>query len=331
MPRRIGVTKMRIRPMLPLGVMVVLFAILFAVTAFVIIRNKLSILDKAFTLIRLLAIFSLAFVIGIRPVIVEQKYEFNTKNLDVLFIVDNTISMWALDYNGNHPRMDAVKKDVDFIFDELAGSNFSLVTFDDTSHILSPFTQDGQYVRDYFDTFTTPESYYAKGSDLSLPYQDIGALLRSSAKKENRKCIVFYISDGEITNGKELTDFSEYAEYIDSGVVMGYGTKTGGKMKEEESSSYYIYDYSTHDDAVSVINEDNLQKIASDFGVPYYNMFEQNAAFRGEVQLMKESAKVVTNNGEGIEAFKDTYYWFAIPLALLLALEIILIVKRGRL
>ena len=311
--------------------MVVLLALLFGATVYVVIRNKENIISKVFTLIRFAIIYGLVFIIGIRPMTVERKYEFDTKNLDVLFVVDTTISMWAQDYNGTHKRMEAVKKDVDFIFDELAGSNFCLITFDDTSHIMSPFTQDAQFVKDFFDTFESPASYYAKGSDLSLPHKDIGDMLRSSSKKENRKRIVFYISDGEITNGDGVTDFSEFAQYIDEGAVMGYGSAEGGKMLDGDSSSYYVYDYSTHDDALSVIDEDNLKKIASDLGVTYYNMYNQNAALRGAVDLIKESSKVVTEDGEGAETEKDMYYWFAIPLALMLTLEIIMIARRGKL
>ncbi|MCR5343140.1 MAG: VWA domain-containing protein [Butyrivibrio sp.] len=322
---------MSIRPMLPLGIMIIFFALLCGATAFVIIRNKLNIADKIFTLIRLFVIYALVFVIGCRPVILEKKYEFSTKNLDVLFVVDTTISMWAEDYNGRQTRMKGVTKDVESVIDELAGSNFGLVTFDDTSHVLSPFTQDGQYVKDLFETFVSPEVFYAKGSDLSLPYKDIDALLRSSAKKENRKTIVFYISDGEITNGKELTDYSDLAGYIDSGAVLGYGSDEGGKMKDGGEGTYYIYDYTTYDDAVSRIDEGNLQKIATDLGVPYYNMYKNNESLQGAVSMIKESSKTVTQDGKGVETAKDTYYWYAIPLALMLLLEIIMIIRRGRL
>jgi Ca-activated chloride channel family protein len=326
---RIGTSKMSIRPNLPVGIMLLIFLCLFAGTAVLIIGSKLKTREKIFSLIRMSLIYVLVLVIGLRPVMVETKYEFATKNLDVLFVVDNTMSMWALDYNGRKTRMEGVMKDVNFIMDELAGSNFGLVTFDDSAHVLSPFTQDMQYIRDLFDTFKSPDSYYAKGSDLSIPYQDIEALLLSSARKENRKTIVFYISDGEITNGKQMKDYSELAQYIDAGAVLGYGSAEGGKMKETYGYSY-VYDYSTHKDAISRIDEENLGSIAEQMGIEYLNMNSGNVALSGAVELIRESSKTVIESGTGAEVQKDIYYFFTYPLILLLLFEIYSFVRRGR-
>jgi Ca-activated chloride channel family protein len=321
---------MSIKPILPIGVLLLVVAALFGVTALLIIRNKFNTKEKIASLLRMSAIYVLILVIGLRPVIPETQYEFATKNLDVLFIVDNTISMWALDYNGRRERMSGAIKDANYIMNELAGSNFGLVTFDNTAHVLSPFTQDMQYIRDLFDTFESPDSYYAKGSDLSIPYQDIDALLRSSARKENRKTIVFFISDGEITNGKELVDYSELSQYIDSGAVLGYGSESGGKMRE--SFGYgYVYDYDTYSDAISRIDEENLNKIASDLGVTYLNMNSGNTALEGAVELIKESSKTVIESGMGAEIERDIYYFFAYPLILMVLFEIVIFVRRGRL
>lgn len=330
-PGRIGFAKMSIRPIIHPAILLVLLAILFGITALAVIRNKFKTSDKVFTLFRFLVIYTCAFIIGIRPVIVEENYEYSTKNLDVLFVVDTTISMWAEDYNGSHTRMECVKKDVDRIIETLAGSNFALVTFDNSSHVLAPFTQDEKYVKDFFDTFTSPESYYAKGSDLEVPYKDIESLLKSSNKKEGRKTIIFYISDGEITNEKPLTDHSAFSELIDDGAVLGYGTEEGGRMRDGEETTYYIYDYSTHDDAVSKIDEDNLQKIADDMGVSYFNMFEQSDSLQGKVEMIRQGSGDVMNRGKGVEKYKDTYFYFAYFMVIMLFLEMMIAVRRGRL
>ena len=330
MRSRIGITEMSIQPIFPLGAMLAVFAVLFLTTAYLVIRNKSKTGDRIATLFRLTFIYVLVLVIGIRPVLVETQYEFATKNLDVLFIVDNTISMWAQDYNGKKERMEGVRKDVNYIIDELAGSNFGLVTFDDTAHVLAPFTQDLQYIRDLMTTFTTPDSYYAKGSDLSIAYKDIESLLLSSNRKENRKTIVFFISDGEITNGKELRDYSELGQYVDAGAVLGYGSAEGGRMKDSYGSGY-IYDYTTHKDAVSRIDEDNLVKIAEGLGIEYMNMNTGNSSLVGSVELIKEGSKTIIESGSGAEVRKDLYFYLAYPLMLMVLIEIILFSRRGRL
>ncbi len=328
---RNGFAKMSIRPIIHPVILLVLLVILFGVTALAVIRNKFKTSDKIFTLFRFFLIYACAFIIGIRPVIVEENYEYSTKNLDGLFVVDTTISMWAEDYNGSHTRMECVKKDVDRIMKTLEGSNFALVTFDNSSHVLAPFTQDEKYVKDFFDTFVSPESYYAKGSDMEVPYKDIGSLLKSSNKKEGRKTIIFYIGDGEITNDKPLTDHSAFSELIDDGAVLGYGTEEGGKMRDGEETTYYIYDYSTHDDAVSKIDEDNLQKIADDMNVPYFNMYDKGESLQGKVEMIRQGSGDVMNSGKGVEKYRDIYFYFAYFMVFMLFLEMMIAVRRGRL
>ncbi len=321
---------MSTRPILSVGVLVAILVIAMGATAFLIFRSKVNSKEKIFSLMRLYVIYVLAFIIGLRPVAMETRYEFATKNLDVLFVVDNTISMWAKDYDGKKERMSGVRRDVSFVINELAGSNFGLVSFDDTAHVLSPFTQDMQYIKNLLYTLESPDSYYAKGSDLSVPYQDIDALLRSSSKKENRKTIVFYISDGEVTNGDEIKDYSDLAQYIDAGAVLGYGSETGGKMKNSYGSGN-VYDYNAHRDAISMIDEGNLTMIAEQLGVTYLNLNSGNEALMGYVDIIKDSSRTIIESGDGAEVERDTYYFFAIPLALMVLLEMVIVVRKGHL
>ena len=320
---------MRIQPIFPVVLMLLVFAIVLGFTVAIICRNQIQTKEKIFAIARLGIIYLLVLCIGLRPVTVDENYEFSAKNLDVLFIVDTTISMWAEDYNGKNKRMEGVVDDAHYIINELAGCNFALVTFDDSAHVLAPFTQDFKYIENLFDTFSIPDSYVASGSDLSMPYKDIESLLLSSSRKENRKTIVFYISDGEITNGTKLKSYAELAQYVDGGAVFGYGTQKGGKMKE--GSWGYLYDYDTHKDALSKIDEENLKQIADDLGIDYQNVNNGNAPIKGTIEIIKESSKTIIENDKGAEIYKDTYYFFAIGLAIMLLLELAIIIKKGRL
>ncbi|WP_175560270.1 vWA domain-containing protein [Butyrivibrio sp. YAB3001] len=273
-------------------------------------------------------IYLLVLVIGLRPVKVDTKYEFSTKNLDVLFVIDTTISMWARDYNGYNPRMVGVKEDVNAILNELAGSNFGLVTFDNSSHVLAPFTQDLKHISNLVDILAVPDSFDASGTNMVVPYMDIDGLLQSSNKKENRKTIVFYISDGEITTEEGKTSYAELSKYIDSGAVLGYGSENGGKMKEGYD---YIYDPETHKDALSKIDEENLKQIAEDLGVQYLNMNGGNAGLKGLIEIIKEQSTTIVEQGDGAEKYIDTYYIFAALLAAMLMIEGLVYIRKGRL
>jgi Ca-activated chloride channel family protein len=154
------------------------------------------------------------------------------------------------------------------------------------------------------------------------------ALLLSSNKKENRKTIVFFISDGEVTNENMEMSYSEFAQFIDSGAVLGYGSAAGGKMKEYHS---YVYDYETHDDAISRIDEDNLKRIADEMGVQYLNMNGGNTALAGIIEIIKEQSATVVEQGDGAERYVDIYYYFAALLAAMLLVETIVFIRKGRL
>ena len=320
---------MSIRPIFPVALMIFVFFLALLITLTIVYRNPIRLKDKILATVRIGLIYVLTLCIGLRPVIVDEEYEFSTKNLDVLFVVDTTLSMWAEDYNGQNMRMDGVIDDAEYIINELAGSNFALVTFDDKANVLSPFTQDFHYIENLLSTLYSPDSETATGSDLSLPYKDIESLLLSSSRKENRKTIVFYFSDGEITNGSELASYEDLAQYVDDGAVFGYGTESGGKMKD--GSWGYIYDYETHQDAVSRIDEENLKLVAEDLGISCYNVNDGNSAIKGGIELIKQSSKTIVEKGLGAEVFKDIYYYFAIILALVLVWELVVIVRKGRL
>ena len=47
--------------------------------------------------------------------------------------------------------------------------------------------------------------------------------------------------------------------------------------------------------------------------------------------MIRQGSGNVTQSGEGMEIYKDTYFYFAIPLVIILFLEIMIVVRRGRL
>ena len=158
-----------------------------------------------------------------------------TRNLDVAFVVDTTISMWAEDHKAQdlnqsdrnlqgsgtkstfiQTRMDGVKRDIYSIMNALPGSNFSLIKFDNGAEIMTPFTQDIDAVYDMVDNLSMPAYATARGSSLNTAHEALKAMLESAGLKDrNRKTIVFVFSDGETTDGSTLMNFSDLAGMID--------------------------------------------------------------------------------------------------------------------
>ena len=271
-----------------------------------------------------LSIIVLLFAVNLRPMISSGNAYTASNNLDVLFAIDTTISMIAEDYNGGS-RLDAVKADVKYIVDQLNGARFSIISFNDRTRVVTPFTKDGNLVAEAAGILNVPDEYYAKGSSLNIALDEIiNSFERASS--DERVCVLFFISDGEITNDDTLKSFSSVKKYVKGGAVLGYGTLTGGKMLIADRytlESEYLKDRSDwpYKTAVSVIDERNLQAIADDIGVQYVHMTQQSQVKNvlSEVKKMMEQ----DNSGNQKTAYEDIYFWFVIPLLMLFVFEFI--------
>ena len=315
------------RPLLPPVVLGIIIAVVFAGVLVAILRRKNSLIKKLVSVFRNLAIFLLIFVILLRPMNRRFDMDLELKNIDVLFVVDTTISMWATDYGNGRTRIRGVSDNAAYIMQELSGSNFGLIRFDNRSQVLAPFTQDMDNVDDAFATLREPDRYYAKGSSPNVVYDDLEKMLESSAAKEDRMTVLFFISDGEITaEGETLRDFSELSQYVDGGAVLGYGTKEGATMQDANG---IIRDPETSTDAISKIDEDNLRKLSDDLDIDYIHMVDdKNVAYLLET-IKSGSVSYVGN--EDAYIYDDTYYWYVIPLAALLLWEMVVVLREGRL
>lgn len=284
------------------------------------------VLYKALRAAKTILIAALAAIILLRPMKEVPDMDVETKNLDVLFVVDDTISMWATDYRGK-TRMSGVLSDCEEIIARLDGANFGLIKFDNRAQILAPFTQDKDNVLDAFSTLQMPDRYYARGSSLNTPYEAMEELLVSSSKKEDRQTIVFFVSDGEITDNSDLQSYAGLAGFVDDGAVLGYGTKEGAKMQDTYGST--LYDFEEHTDAISRLDETTLLQIAEDLGISYYHMDDPSRIYAKCDAIRAGSSKVQGSRRTVI--YEDLYYWFAGPLLILLAADLFLFLWRRRL
>lgn len=312
---------MIISPIIPMWLMIPIIIIFIVI----IIRNK----GKKINLITRISITVLLFVINLRIMIPKTNVQIIANNLDVLFVIDNTISMVAEDYGNNKPRFEAVKEDCKYIIDELSGARFSIITFSDTSQIVTPYTKDSNMTAEAIETIRIAEPTYAKGSTLNIVIDDIKKALKTSEEKGDRTRVIFFISDGEITNDEKLKSFESIKEYVKNGAVLGYGTSKGGYMKvkysykdneeylEDKSGSGYPYPK-----AISKIDEKNLKQVASDMGVEYINMSKQSNIDKKLKEIKKELQSGVAEEDKKA-GFEDVYYIFVVPLILLIAYEFI--------
>lgn len=266
-------------------------------------------------------------------------------NLNVLFVVDNTISMLANDV-GEGTRLDKVKSDITDIVNELEGAQFSIISFNNDASLIAPFSQDTSHVINAINSLYPVERFYATGSSLDRPKELMDTMLSEIKSDKSQKTAVFYISDGEITaEGAVLSSFSSLAQYIDGGAVLGYGTKEGGTMRRldeyEEAGYEEIMDYDIYpaEPAVSKLDEKNLKQIASDLGIEYMNMTDSKAVISdarlsASLAKLKSQVKVKEEKSETgkTEEYIEppAYYGFfaLVPFVLLVAGNAVYIIKK---
>ena len=306
-------------PIIPIWIMVLICIIISVIAKS---KNKYSFLRKFIIII-------LVFTINLRIMISSEGTKIvPSNNLDVLFVVDNTISMLAEDYNGKGQRLTAIKKDCNYIIDKLNGANFSVITFNNSSRVVIPYTKDASLAAEAISTIKVMDEMYAEGSSLNIALDEIIRSLEASDKKEDRNRIIFFISDGEITNNDTLKSFSGAKKNIDNGAVLGYGSSAGGYMRAKDMFSgeeKYIEDTSLnfpYPKAVSKIDENNLKKVANDMGIDYIHMEKQADIDSKLKEITKELVKT-TDESQKATVYVDIYYIFAIPLVLLLIYEFI--------
>ena len=307
---------MIINPMIPVWMMGIICILLLFFKR----KGTISYIRQIFILI-------LLFVINLRIMVPGKDVTNLSNNVDVLFVIDNTISMLAEDYDGDGRRMDAVKEDCKYIMEQFPGASFSVVTFGNSVKRMVPYTVDSNMALQAIEVLNGQTEYYANGTSLNDIMSELDEILEN--ERDTYK-IIFFISDGEVINSKELKSYDELEQYVDAGAVLGYGTKKGGAMKvlkfvgDEDKPEYlYYYDDDFNEvKAISKIDEDNLKQIASDLGIHYVHMKKQSEIHEEIEKLQKEIGEHGTyDENDSKKGYKETYYFFMIPLLLLLIFD----------
>ena len=315
---------MIINPIIPIWLMVIVCIL------FLCVKRK----GKA-SYIRQILIVILLFVINMRIMVRGGDVPTMMPNVDIVFVVDNTLSILAEDYGDNNGRrIDAIKEDCKFITEQFPGASFSVIAFGNNVQQMIPYTTDATMTVETIGTLHGGSQYHANGTSLNAVMESMQKMLDD--KRGNYK-ILFFISDGEIQSSDPLKSYSGLNKLIDSGAVLGYGTEKGGPMKPveyyiEESEWEYLTYYDDNFDkqkALSKIDEKNLKSIASDFGVEYIHMTSQSEIHSTIKDLQNKISKIEpTKNMDSKEGYEDTYFWFVIPLLLLLVIDFICTKKR---
>ncbi len=329
----IDTSKLIFKPIIPLSTMIPFTIILLII----VLINRKHIINRVLILLLLL-------IVSQRPMLKDQEDVTYVLNFDVMFVIDTTVSMNATDMS-NGTRLDAVKRTVNYIIEELPGSKFAVITFDNNSYVKYPFTSDVAVIEDVVKSLKTVDPNYALGSSLSSPNEYIKMLIESAIEAdknhdEKRKRIVFFMSDGELNNEERVkTNLSEYdgiSTMINNGAVIGIGTTEGGKMQVISSvnmnnlvdSKGYLLDNSVNPPvvAISKMDENNLKAVATKLELDYFKL--DSSKLSEKIEEIKSMQDEDEDDDEKND--KDIYYYFTFA-ALVLTLYELFYYRRNEL
>ncbi|WP_455903966.1 vWA domain-containing protein [Microbacterium sp.] len=295
------------QPVLNVFLLALLCAPVAALAVIALAKAKGS--DRALWAMRLVMLLA-CFVMFLRPGIPGGATETLATDTDIVLVVDTTASIVAEDWNGDEPRLDGVRADVQAIVDEYPGARFALITFDASADLRMPLTTDTTALVSSLEVLRPEVTSQSRGSSIGIANQLLTDTLSNAAEASpDRSRMVFYFGDGEQTVTSPPEPFDGNEELTDAGAVLGYGTAEGGPMRlttggVDGSSSEYIEYQGAN--ALSVIDEANLEAIAADLGVEY-----QHRTADAELTLPGAPSTTTSYAESGSVGTVTELYWIA--------------------
>ena len=318
---------MTFSPLLPFGMLVVVLGALalFAIVQFARAPKRAG---SWHWLVRL-GMVVLLFGLALRPGVPSNLQPPTASgDVDVYFVVDTTSSMAAEDYGqAGEPRLVGVRADITEMASRLVGARFSLITFDAETVQRLPLTTDSTALVSGVNALNQEVTIYSSGSSISAPAGYLADRLAGDAEQyPDRTRVLFYLGDGEQTAAEAPNSFEPVSSFIDEGAVLGYGTETGGRMREfngydSDAEPPYITWFSDAgvEDAVSRIDEAALGDIATELGVDYLHRDAQEPI---DQALAGISVGNITAEQEPVVDTPEFYWIFAIGFGMLALTEI---------
>ena len=324
---------MTLQPLLPVPVLVVVLGALFVLTATLAVKawrqGTSTGRQQAWAWLRRLAIVVVVAIIGAGPSLPRTSMDTSASAVDVFFVVDRTGSMAAEDYNGTAPRLDGVRADIASLVADVPGARYSVISFDSEASRQLPLTTDARAVNTWAQTMDREVTSRSRGSLVDRPLDALSRALTGAAEQHPANVrLVFFLTDGENTTDGQRRSFVDLAPLIDSGAVLGYGTETGGRMKEyalapdgNGTEGTYIKDMSLPGtpDALSVYDPVELAALADELGVEFVHRTAPTET--AELVAGIDPKQIAADGRRTLTSYQMLLWPFALVLAALLAVE----------
>jgi tetratricopeptide (TPR) repeat protein len=271
-----------------------------------------------YTIVLVLIFATFAFPIG-EEIPNSQKSE----GVDILFIVDVSLSMNAIDASPS--RLTRFKEVVLNLIPELQGNRLGIVVFAASPFLYCPLTTDLQAFSDYIRGLDV-DIVGDKGTDLSKTFNKANSILESDRILRNR--IVVLVSDGEDHDQPSIPNLNSQV------IVWGIGEEIGSPIyyndSETKSSGYVTTqgilvprsDYSNV--ILSRADHDFLRKVAEVNRGQYFNLTKNGAGAYKLVDKIHDMEKNQMNQAKQMILNQKAYYYL-LPAILILLFDYTLI------
>lgn len=157
---------------------------------------------------------------------ISESEELESKGIDILFLVDVSLSMNAIDISPT--RLDKFKISILSALKEFKGNRLGLIVFANSPFLYSPLTSDLATFEDFVKGIDVNMiSNY--GTNVEKVISKANEILKSSKVKRNR--LVVIVTDGEDIKGG-------VGEKLDSDVIIwGVGTEEGSPIYYKNSNT----------------------------------------------------------------------------------------------
>ncbi|MEV7428679.1 vWA domain-containing protein [Nocardioides sp. NPDC092400] len=193
--------------------------------------------------------------------------------LQVVVVVDRTVSMSAVDGAGGASRLETARADLLALPGLVPeGTRLALVQWGSVAQVALPFTSDLTAWTDAVGLLRRESPTEGTGSRVDRPLRLVERTLEEArAQYPDRHPTVLLLSDGENTAPGVQRSFAPLDELVAGGAVLGYGTEAGGRMPVEEGrpGAGWVPDRTRGGDAVSRRDTANLRRLADEIGVAY--------------------------------------------------------------
>jgi len=240
------------------------------------------------------------------------------KGLDIIFTVDVSKSMQALDFSQKNQlisRLDATKYLIGTFSEKRKSDRIGLVEFAGESFVASPLTLDHSVFHNFLKNISSND-LGKQGTNLSEALEISLARLQIASEKERGKAIILF-SDGDETISSNAIKIADLAK--EKGIkifTVGIGSEKGMPIPEgQDAFGKIIYKKWKNKTVLTALNPTPLKKIANITNGEYFHAENINDLDNLLLNLNKLPKKILEE--ENLTPESEKYFPFA-ALALIL-------------